>query len=623
VRTFGLVWAATLAFAVGCESPPATQFVGGGWPVERLPSLAQLSPEPLLRAPLSTLRPFAVDLRVDANRNGVVDENDLDEDRLETAPGAVFFANIDDDQGSCRAAARSAPDRTIDQCNDAADEVINGAEDLDDLAKVLVKGDPTVSEGVTARLTITAGAAKVRLFRPAGAGYVVAPSPVMLTTAELRSGLTFLLEGRDVVRDRQAWDGAVELRLEAQSAVDPALTAVDVVRLTVAPVVLFHHLLPATSVFVSAVPRDTDSVAFVAALRGAVSAFSSQVPVVTVSTDDQWNQDYFETGYMAVPGPGGSQRVMTVFLRSANVDTPSNANFPMRSAGRSVFTQFRGRDVAGVQQVDLRHDPEMDTLNSFGNWETIPPYTLNGRSYPLGRNYRGSIASYSPDQTFKRLIDAQGVQPAVEVDTSWLLVGHVDETVSFLKVNSPRGWVVLANDARLARRMLQEAAAAGASATPMFDGKFVYDDRDREVSARRTIAQVLADPDVAASSDEAAVKVDQQLAVLKRETGLTDQEIIGVPFLHEPVSGGSLAYNPGTVNMLVLDERNVVVPDPFGPVVNGRDIFKAQLEAALARYQVRIHWVDDWNLYHRLAGEVHCGTNTVRSVPSMKWWEAR
>ena len=75
------------------------------------------------------------------------------------------------------------------------------------------------------------------------------------------------------------------------------------------------------------------------------------------------------------------------------------------------------------------------------------------------------------------------------------------------------------------------------------------------------------------------------------------------------------------MNLLALDEHTLVVADPHGPVIGGVDLFKKQLEEALAPYQVQVKWVDDWNLYHRLAGEVHCGTNALRAVPSQKWWE--
>jgi hypothetical protein len=34
-------------------------------------------------------------------------------------------------------------------------------------------------------------------------------------------------------------------------------------------------------------------------------------------------------------------------------------------------------------------------------------------------------------------------------------------------------------------------------------------------------------------------------------------------------------------------------------------------------------FADDWDFYHRLDGEVHCGTNPEASAPftSLNWWE--
>ena len=48
---------------------------------------------------------------------------------------------------------------------------------------------------------------------------------------------------------------------------------------------------------------------------------------------------------------------------------------------------------------------------------------------------------------------------------------------------------------------------------------------------------------------------------------------------------------------------------------------KEQFEASLAPFGVKVHWVEDWNLYHRLEGEIHCGSNNARRIPSVKWWE--
>src|SRR5262249_35246428 len=148
--------------------------------------------------------------------------------------------------------------------------------------------------------------------------------------------------------------------------------------------------------------------------------------------------------------------VIRVNYRSANVYEPEKVENPLRRAGNLVF-RLRGKDIAGVQQFDIRHDQRMDTLNSFGNLETIPPHTgPDGTVYPFGRILRGETKSYFPDRTFEKMLEAQGQQPAIRIDTSWLLVGHVDETLSFVKAPTPRGWKLLVNDARLAKKMLED-----------------------------------------------------------------------------------------------------------------------------------------------------------------------
>jgi protein-arginine deiminase len=243
-------------------------------------------------------------------------------------------------------------------------------------------------------------------------------------------------------------------------------------------------------------------------------------------------------------------------------------------------------------------------------------------SYPMGRLFRGSIPTFAPDPAFSKMLESQAVQPQLYVDTSWLLVGHVDETVSFLKANNARGWVMMVNDARLAKTMLEAEVTKGNGAVTMFKGKFWYDQFGNPFAAEKSITAVLADTDVMAESAKAAAEIDAQIAILKAETGITDAEIIRVPFLHHKDFGYSVAYQPGTVNSHVLDDKNLVTPDPFGPVIGGKDIFKDHLETALAAHGYTIRWIDDWNLYHVGEGEVHCGTNTHRKIPDAKWWES-
>ena len=334
---------------------------------------------------------------------------------------------------------------------------------------------------------------------------------------------------------------------------------------------------------------------------------------------DQWAQDFWEPGYMTMPGASGPH-TMKMAIRSANVYANSTTN-PLRPAGKIIYSQLRGPDFGTVQQF-TRNSSTTDTLNSFGNLETIPPYSYMGSSYPLGRTLRGNIPSYHPDLSFIKMMEAQSMQPPVYIDTSWLLVGHVDETTSFIPVNSPRGWILLVNDPRLAKSMLEAEVTNGNGAVKMFPGMLTYNSAGTAyVSAERTISQVLADTQVMNESAASAAEVDAQLAIIKAATGLTDAEIIRVPYLHEPVGGQSLAYMPGTVNGVLMTSKVFAAPDPHGPIIGGKDIFKVQLETALAAFGVQVKWVEDWYLYHINAGEAHCGSNTMRKIPSTLWWE--
>lgn len=566
------------------------------------------------------IRPLA-DLRADADRDGEVrfdddaDDNDTEWDRTR---GPVFLANIDDDGNRC---PKSTDDLTIARCNDAEDEIVNGEDDVLDLARLRTRPSAQPADA-TGRIAITPdrGRELVRLFQKTGPGptdYRVVTSDTVFSHQELVSGLDLAIEARDIVRDATSWDGYVDLQLTITS---PSRgDATDSVRMRVAPVLTYHHLLPAETIWMPNLvtlrhQRMHDD------LVVACSAAGLEAPR-TLDTTDQWTQDYFEPAFMSMPGPQGTQHVIRVNYRSANVFDPTRKGRPLRQAGQVVF-QLRSKDVAGVQQFDLEHNPEMDTLNSLGNLETVPPYEKDGVSFPLGRILRGSTKHFYPDRAFSRLIDSQRLQPPIDIDTSWLYVGHVDETVSFVKAPTPRGWVLLVNDARLAKTMLEEASRAGHGDVPMFVGMKWLDTELGTRPAEITIDEVLADPTVMQASAEAAVEVDAQLEVLKRETGLRDDEIIRVPFLHTIQNGKSVAYQPGLVNGLYLSDTHFAAPEPHGPVIGGKDIFKAAFAESLAAIGITVDWVEDWDAYHRIFGEVHCGTNTTRRVPEARWWES-
>jgi protein-arginine deiminase len=580
-------------------------------------SVSAGSGDPALPAPAAPTK-IVADLRADANRDGEVrfDDSDAVKATWDAKNGAVFLANIDDDKARC---PTSGEDVDLAKCNDATNEVIDGPDDVLDLARLKTKPWAEAPDTATASISLSPQAADlVRLFKRTGPGetdFEVFASDATLSADEIRAGVELAIEGKDIVRDHDKWDGFVDVTLTVSVGAE---SASDTVKMRMAPVMTYHHLLPAEEVFVT----DTASPGN-RALRTDLSAAcgAAKLPEPTIISDeDQWTQDYFETAFMSMPGPGGAQHVIRVNLRSANVYDPTNAKSPLRPAGQVVFTTLRGKDSAGVQQFDIKHDQIMDSLNSFGNLETIPPYTLGDKTYPFGRVFRGSTPTFYPDKTFVKMVDSQGMQPPVYIDTSWLNVGHVDETMSFVKASTPRGWALLVDDPTMAKKMLEAQVTAGNGATPMFVSEKWYDDNGNPSPADTTIEKLLADTTVMAASAEAATEIAGQIAVMKTETGLTDAEIVRIPALHTQLGQGSYAYVPGMVNGIYVADGEFVAPKPHGPLIGGNDIFEQAMIAALAPLAIKVRFAEDWDDYHAATGEVHCGSNTRRKIPDTKWW---
>lgn len=108
--------------------------------------------------------------------------------------------------------------------------------------------------------------------------------------------------------------------------------------------------------------------------------------------------------------------------------------------------------------------------------------------------------------------------------------------------------------------------------------------------------------------------------VIADELGLSEDDFIRIPelFIFDNLYSGYGALIPDMVNCLI-DGNNAVVAKPFGPVVNGKDVFEEYVKSAFgAGYTVS--FIDDWDTYHRKQGEVHCGTNTKRIYPEKKWY---
>ncbi len=567
-------------------------------------------------------------LTADANRDGRLTAADEPaEDRWTDGRGAIFLPNLDDDERRCKVdpadleKAGAEVDQKLAACNDATDDRINGPRDAADLAPLRINAFSNLSGGATGHLTI-APADKARVFadgKPVGT----------LTAADLRHGVRLRLEGRDVVRDPAKWDGQLSVTL---TVTDRGRTITDVVRLRVAPLMLQNDLQRAETVLAAkpnkgpgwlgpespypeGVPAEWSP--FAKTLTQAARSTKAKLQFVQGTENgwkDLWLQDTSEPATASMPKLGGSQ-TMRILIRSGNVWEFPDENGKMvatpRPAGRLLYRDLRGPDVGIVQELSpVASDGLNDLLNMGGNLESLPPYA----GYPHGRIVHGSGERH-PDPAFIKMVTSQGYQPSVVIDTSWLMVGHADETTHVVRADNARGWTLAVADPRLAVKLLQDAQRGGAGGQKLF--------ADTNSAEKPTIDGVLADSKGLTDNEDAAQQIDKQLAILLKATGLKPEELVRLPVLFERVPGFGLlrAMTPGLVNGLSLTGRDFAAPDPHGPKVGGRDIFRQATERALGANGVRVHWVEDFFWAHLAGGEVHCATNALRDTRSTDtWW---
>lgn len=214
--------------------------------------------------------------------------------------------------------------------------------------------------------------------------------------------------------------------------------------------------------------------------------------------------------------------------------------------------------------------------------------------------------------------------------------------------------------------MLRNASEVG------FGGKQAFSRPARSTDGsfclpKTTIDQTLAKRDIQRYNEVAAERIQANIDILKRETGITDDEIILLPAVFYAPSlsfpyctlsstsrinsvaqndklaplnileagggreGGRLqgrqhfdadpvvAYYPGVVNGVVMSDSYVLVPNPWGPVIDGQDIFAVQVVESYSKVNYNVTLMDDYFSHHILDGEIHCGCNTWRDTRA-PWW---
>jgi protein-arginine deiminase len=569
---------------------------GGGDPPYVSPPPAPPPPPP----------PPVVDLDVDTNRNGTVQEpaDEAGEDAWTPALGAVFYYNIDDDDNS--------------NVVDYFDTAVNGANDALDLARIVVRQMPSLPTTATLTITVsTAARGRVRIFRNNGGTwsqeYATGAAFNVPAALAIAGDVEMGIEARE--RYSPLWNGRVTLVLEARDSTG-TLLGTDTVLLKCAPWIMSSNLWTMEDLCV--VNVGSSNANFRTALSSVcTTAGVTYVPIPGGSYSyDPWVQDSHETGAIYLPASGVARRRIDNVLQCAR----------WRQIDAWCQDSLWGPDFDFVQVFDN----DNQSTNYGGNLEVTGPLA----SYPWGRILVGGgtgVPIGGGNQFTRRMVqsyrdyfDALEIQgPWLEISTEWLAVGHVDEITMVVPAPaSQRGWAILIASPDLARANLQAVANNGGGSLAVFAG--------RGGGWATTVNAILGNSSLMTYNDEVQTRIDGVRTVLQNQLGLAASEIIDLPVLFEPISFyGAAAYNPGVVNMIVIPSTNgttyLVVPDPEGPDQPG-DVWQATTTAAIqplftAGSPVVITYADIWNTYHVNLGEAHCGTNFVRTPPASDWWD--
>lgn len=533
----------------------------------------------------------AVRLSADVDRNGVIDGAD---EFAKTAwsweRGAIFLNNCDSDSGTTN------PDH--------ADAIVNGAEDLKDLALLRLAQIPDLAPGASVTISVDAAASsRVRIFLRNGGGEYTSihPGGGTIPADLLRAGdVELRIEANSFALPQ--WNGEVLVTATVSGAGE--LNGSDAVRLRVAPWLMLSNIQRATEVYF----RDYRTMNLT--MKQDMQAIFNTIGVTLrvqpggstpYSENDIWMQDAFEVGYSEMPGQS-----LSVVLQANRGGSWNLGNYARDVMLAPDYGWFR---VGAVRNTFGGGSAPDGWLDWFGNLEVTPPIP----GFPYGQVFYGRNPDTGGqlDPAITGMINAQGLQgPALALDAGWLLIQHVDEIVCWVPGPVEGEWKILVPDTTVMYDLLDQWVADGLSATPMM----------RLYEAGETVGAFRNDSGFRTTNlNLQSTRIEPVIQQMMTAWSLSEEDVIRIPAAFFSNGG---AYIPSMVNALVTN-GHIFMADPHGPEPQGTDLLQQYVIDRLAEEGVPLqpHFVDD-SRYHRWSGNVHCATNARRDGFSPPIWES-
>jgi protein-arginine deiminase len=409
------------------------------------------------------------------------------------------------------------------------------------------------------------------------------------------SGVTPLVLSSDIVLGVEAkqfadrnWNGLVNLRASVTN--NGIEITSNIIQMGVTPWIIPSNVAPVKEVQVS--DRGSGNSEFISQLKQAVEPTGALVKII--QGERAWMQDIQKNGYVQFPDKL-KIRNFNVAVKNNSNPTENNPSPSNSERDLSVFKIGKTRNEESVNQWS----------DGYGNLQVTPPIT----GYPMGRVYYGNPGNSSFNPELLDFIKAQKIQgPAVDIDTSWLLTRQVDEIINFIPSQTPGKYIMAIANPEAGVRLLEELAAKGYGDVTI----------NRGLSNEMTVNAALKNQALIQHNlNLQSQKLNPILEKLKREFSLADDQIIQVPAMF---GYSGYAWWPNMVNSVPVN-GNLLVSNPRGAMIDGRDYTQEKLRELLIPSGVNISFLDD-RYYQELRGNVQSATNTVRNGEERPFWQS-
>lgn len=307
-----------------------------------------------------------------------------------------------------------------------------------------------------------------------------------------------------------------------------------------------------------------------------------------------------------------------------------------RHSNKENNTSYMNDYFSQYPLYDFFNDTDKNQ-DAFGNIQVIPPILPQ---YPFGRIIYGiSDEPGQPNISFNVVdfLESQQVQKPIRVNTGWLSVGHVDEVLSYVAdPQSHNGLRILIASPNKFYELIKDLDKD----VIIFDNKenfYLFDKINVQIQKRftqkyengsykcvynsqLTVGNFLSWKELISANKIYQKSIDKIKQTLKKELNLNDSNFFEIPIYYWPksISPRARSIIPNMINNLRLDNF-MLVPKPFGPIVNNNDLFENYFKEQIPNY-IKVYFIRNWDCYYLLEGDINCGTNTKRKTFERNWW---